>query len=380
MSKKSSSSNKRPIRLAIVIDDLAGGGAARVAAILGNRWAEKGWAIYMLTSDDGANPPLYTIHENIQHLPLSAYSNSRNAFHSIWLNMKRIRTLRRAIGNCAPDVVISFLDRNNVLTLLATYGMGVPVIVSERIDPHMEKIGRVWETLRSLTYLRASCLVVQTERAGMFFSSQVQKNMRIIPNPVIIPAQVLHERNSVNKKVILAMGRLTEQKGFDLLIDAFAQVAQRHSKWHLVIYGEGLERWALEKLIEKRGLSSRVQLPGITIKPFEEMARAELFVLSSRYEGFPNVLCEAMACGLAVISFDCPSGPREIIRDGVDGVLVLPGDVNALATALDDLMANPEKREQMSIRAPEVLERFSLKKIMEMWEQLIEEVLHAYKK
>ena len=219
-------------------------------------------------------------------------------------------------------------------------------------------------------------LVVQTQDVLNWAVLLVGKrNAQVIPNPIgeLVSRQV-GSTAEFPQPFILAVGRLDRQKGFDLLLHAFERLAGQHPNWSLVILGEGDERHSLEALIQKLHIEERVRLFGRHDNPASVMMQASLFVLSSRFEGFPNALLEAMACKLPVISFDCPSGPREIIRNGVDGILVSREDVDALVLAMQDLINHPEKREQLELRATEVTERFSLNRVMGMWEKVLMDV------
>jgi GalNAc-alpha-(1->4)-GalNAc-alpha-(1->3)-diNAcBac-PP-undecaprenol alpha-1,4-N-acetyl-D-galactosaminyltransferase len=367
------------MRVTLIISSLSSGGAERVITTMANYWARKGWQITLLTMDDGSEPPFYDLHSAITHHSLDVASVSNSPFQGCVNNIRRLKMLRRAIRASAPQVVISFMDRTNVLVLASVLGIPIPVVVSERINPRHYAIGQVWMLLRRLLYPHAARLVVQTDDVLSYFSARVQERTCVIPNPVLplaesAPQELLSDK-PCEQKTILAMGRLAEQKGFDLLLQAFAHVAPAHPDWSLEIWGDGLQRQSLERLIEKVGLVGRARLPGRTKQPFDIMRQADLFVMSSRYEGFPNTLCEAMACGLPVVSFDCPSGPRAIVRNGVDGVLVPGGDVKALAEMMDSLMSNAGERQQLASRATEVLVRFGLPKVMEMWEELIHAVV-----
>ena len=165
-------------------------------------------------------------------------------------------------------------------------------------------------------------------------------------------------------------------KGFDLLIEAFGRCATKHADWSLVILGEGPERASLQTFAVALGIADRVSLAGQVQEPATILNGADLFVLSSRSEGFPNALLEAMACQLPVVSTDC-GGPRNIIRDGVDGILVPPDDVTALADAMDRLMANPDERRRLGAGALEVIERFSMEKVMTMWDEAVTRACQA---
>jgi GalNAc-alpha-(1->4)-GalNAc-alpha-(1->3)-diNAcBac-PP-undecaprenol alpha-1,4-N-acetyl-D-galactosaminyltransferase len=364
------------VRCTLIISSLSAGGAERVMSRMANYWAAAGWEITLLSFDDGIKPPFYPLDTRIAHRPLKIAKNSPHPIVGIWHNLVGVRILRRAIIESKPAVVISFMDKINISTLLATRGLNIPTIVSERNDPAMYFPGKMWELLRQLIYPFADCLVVQTARASSYFPAKLQDRIRIVPNPVIVPpAAPALPKQRLGDRSVIAIGRLDPQKGFDLLLQAFARIKDRQPEWILTILGEGDLRPQLAALQDELGLQDRVQLLGLVDKPHEFLQQADLFVMSSRFEGFPNALCEAMVCGLPVISTDCPNGPREIIDDGVDGILVPTEDVPALAAAMDRLMADEHQRKSLATHAAKIVQRFGLEKVMTIWETLITELV-----
>lgn len=363
------------MRLTLIISSLQCGGAERVMTTMANYWARRGEEITLLTLDDRSKP-FYRLDEEVRHISLGVACSSANVAKGFSNNLKRIRSLRREIHHSRPDAVISFMDKTNVITLIATRGLGLPVIVSERTDPAMYQIGRIWNLLRELTYWSADCLVVQSKYMRSYFSSEVQARAWVIPNPVLRP-QALENSSAINlaKPTIVAMGRLERLKGFDLLLHSFARLSDRFGDWNLAILGEGPLRPELESLSNELGLAERVVMPGRVQNPHAILSQADLFVMSSRFEGFPNALCEAMACGLPVISTNCPTGPADIIRDGTDGLLVSRENVEALSTAMERLMSSEDERKRLACNATDVITRFGLEKVMKMWTDLLCEVI-----
>lgn len=362
----------------MVISSLKGGGAERVMSIMASHWAECGWTITLLTYDDGREAPAYDLHASVIRNHLRIERESRSVWAALTNNLRRLWVLRRAIIESTPDTIVSFLDEVNVRTILATLGLGIPVIVSERNNPFRKPLGKVWRILRRLSYRYATCVVTQTSDFLRYFSAAIQRRGHVIPNPVPFPKNVAAARISSRRMVVLAMGRLVRQKGFDRLLAAFSMIAADHKEWSLTIWGEGEDRQSLEMLRDRLELHRRVSLPGWTAEPLEEMRTAGLFVMSSRYEGFPMALCEAMACGVPVVSFDWP-GSRVIIRDGIDGILVSADDVEALATAMDRLMGDQSERERLGANGVQIATRFQKEHVMEMWETLIYNVIESSK-
>jgi glycosyltransferase involved in cell wall biosynthesis len=366
------------LRVTFVITNLDSGGAERVISIMANHWAQAGWPVTLLTFDEASAPPFYDLDSRIRLVPLGIYRASSNPAAAVASNLKRIKALRRAIRDSEPDVVISFLTFVNSLVLLATRGLGVPVVVSERNEPQMDPIGPAWKWLRRCTYSFATRLVTQTERGRESFPPAIQARTTVIPNPVprFQPVDRATPSFTLARPALVSMGSFHPKKGFDLLLRAFARLKDRHPDWMLTIIGDGPLRTQIESLRDALGLKDRVHLPGRVKTPNHVLMQADLFVLSSRWEGWPMALAEAMACGLPVIATDCRTGPREMIHHGVDGLLVPPEDVDALEDAMDSLMADESKRKQLASRAVEVAERFEPHKVMGMWEELLRRELH----
>lgn len=356
----------------LVCSSLGAGGAERVISTLANAWAAEGIEV-TLTTFGTLEDDFYPLDHRVERVGLDLLRASRTRTEVLTANWKRVRALRSMIQSRKPQVVISFMDKTNVLVLLATRGLGVPVVVSERIDPRHYPIAKGWDFLRRITYRWAASLVVQTNSVASWARDTLgQKKVRVIPNPVIPPPA---GRPLSRSNRIVAMGRLDRQKGFDLLIKAFAGIAARHSAWSVHIYGDGPERESLKELIAAEKMELRVRLEGRTNRPQDVLCAAEVFVLSSRFEGMPNVLLEAMSCGVACISFDCPSGPGEIIEQGRSGLLVPPEDVLSLAGAMDNLLTDPQMRSELGKAAADAMSRYSVGAVLQQWNVLLKEVV-----
>jgi GalNAc-alpha-(1->4)-GalNAc-alpha-(1->3)-diNAcBac-PP-undecaprenol alpha-1,4-N-acetyl-D-galactosaminyltransferase len=365
--------DERPFRLTAVINSLGAGGAERMMAILTEAWAARGWQIELILVLAGpSEQPFFKPDPRITVRYLDLYRPSRGLREAVRGNLRRLRVMRGAIRASRPDAVLAFMVETNVLTILATLGLRVPVVVQEHIYSSWPPLARPWRLLRLLTYPLASSVVALTPSALGTLGLARGRRGRVVPNPVLpVPANAV---GPADPPVIVAMGRLVPQKGFDLLLGAFARVAAVHDRWSLEVWGDGPERASLEQRRDELGLAGRVSFPGTTNVPYEVLRRASLFVMSSRREGFPMVLGEAMASSIPVVSFDCPSGPRELIRDGIDGLLIPPEDVDALAAGMERVITDPDLASRLASRAPEVVERFSLASVLERWDRIFAEV------
>jgi GalNAc-alpha-(1->4)-GalNAc-alpha-(1->3)-diNAcBac-PP-undecaprenol alpha-1,4-N-acetyl-D-galactosaminyltransferase len=352
-----------PMRLVLVAANLGPGGAEKVMTLLANAWARQGTCITLITLD-GTTGSFFPLDRSVERLATETFVGGPGLLFRL---VRDAVKLRRIVRRISPDAVVSFINSTNVLVLLALLGTRYPRVVSERSDPAIAPLGAFWRALRWMLYPTADRVVVQTSSAAAFFRGRVMRKVAVIPNPVIMPPGNMPADVDVPRPAIVSLGRFTEEKRFVDLIDAFATVAPRHPEWSLMIAGDGPLRADLERRIETLGLSGRARLPGLTKAPAAFLRRADIFVLSSRFEGFPNALCEAMALGRPVIATDCPSGPRHIVTHQSNGLLVPPMRPERLAEAIEALIGSPEKRAALGTAAALITETFAIGPILAEW-------------
>ena len=354
-------------KLMIVTHKMSGGGCERVIAQLLNCFARDGIECKLVT--ECGVPSFYDLPESVEQIYLTFGKTLPTGKIP-----KAYRKLRKLVKQEKPDLVLAMPEKVNVWTVLFLLGTKVPVVVSERNDPHRHPENRLKRILRSFVYPFADGFIFQTSDAAACFSKSIQKRGVVLDNPLDtsrIPARYEGER----RKVIVAAGRLHEQKNFDLLIRAFARFYKDHHAYSLVICGEGPEKERLMKTASRLGVAGAVELPGQSRTLLEDINDCAMFVLSSDYEGMPNVLLEAMACGLSCIATDCPiGGVRSLMTNGQDGLLIPVGGERELLAAMERLANDPALSERLGRSAAQIRLRLDETRVAEKWRDYLETV------
>ena len=354
--------------LVLVTGSLQGGGAERQLADMANYWAAKGVSVTFATWTGAEVADFYRLDGGIRRAHLDVPSASGGLVQKIVANVRRVLKLRRLLSLLEPDAVLSFLPESNVLTILAAARLPTRVCIAERAQPASDTtVPPMWRMLRRILYGRSDAIVAQTNDAAEWIRARWRKPAVVIPNSLrAMPAPV-----QTREPLVVAIGRLTRQKGFDLLLRAMARAVPAFPEWSTVIIGDGVERARLQQLSEELGLRERVRLLGEISDVETWLAKAGMVVQPSRFEGFPNVVLEAMAMGAAVVSADCRAGPADLIEDGVNGRLVPVEDVETLASVMTELMSQPQVRADLGREAMKVRQRFQQDLIMPRWEEVL---------
>lgn len=364
------------MHIMIVIHSLRGGGAERVTANLSDYWYRLGYQVSVVTQLDESND-VYSLSPGVNRYVMHTAHDSGGGLRGVWANWRRGRRLRALLKKHRPDCVLGMMTTSAVLCAIAARGLNIRTVAVEHTHPPKQTLPNAWEKLRQWGYQRVDVVVTLTHATAQWVRTHIPgAKVTVIPNAVSWPLKnmepMINARKEPERFRLLAVGRYHSVKGFDRLIEAFALLAKYFPNWDLAIVGDGPERHALAEQIRGLNLQSRVRLVGQVGNMQDWYQSADLYVLSSRYEGLSNTLLEAMACGVPAVAVDCDVGPREIIRNGLDGILVNPpDDIEALAAHLSDMMARPLKRAAIARRAVDVRDRFSVPRVMLQWEKVL---------
>ena len=351
------------MKVFFLLSSLGAGGAERVVSLLANKMVERGHQVKIICLK--FNDVYYQLDSRVT-VTLAMKKTKNRLTELFWL--------RNYIKKQNPDVVIPFTEGVYCFTILSLLGTGIPIIASERLDP--AAMSPLRKFLKRLLLPYADWLVVQTQSIKEYFPKKIQAKTSIIYNPVV--TDVFREIDNGQLKIenegklnrIISVGRLYPQKNQEIMIRAFAKVAEEFPDWQLVIYGEGPLRESLELIVESLEMQGRVLLPGRTEHVIEELRKSKIFCMSSDYEGMSNSMIEAICVGLPVISTKV-SGTEELIKDGVNGILVEIGDETQLAFSMAQLMASPISRKAMSVFNKNRSCLFTIGSIVNKWEVLI---------
>lgn len=338
------------------IGTLTNGGAERVVSILSGKMAEQGMNVEILTYYD--MPVFYQVHPDVKITCVEKETGTKS-------KGKNFLWVRKYFKEHA-DVLISFLAPFNIFALVCNLGTGTPIIVADRNDPTKIPSNTLVRKVRDFLYRFADGIVVQTKKNQSYFCKQVQKKSVVIYNPINLGDKAGSALQTAKAKKIVSVGRLMAQKNQKMLFATFKNVSEKYPDYQLVIYGEGPMREELEAYAKELGIEKNISLPGSVSDVHDRIKDAEVFVLSSDYEGMPNALIEAMCLGLPVISTKV-SGATDLIKNHENGLLTELDNQKELEAAMMELIENPILEEKLAKNATQLNDSLELSKIMNQW-------------
>lgn len=359
---------EKPMHIAMLIGALTKGGAERVMVNLADYFAEKGYLVTMVTQYQKEDE--YPLNEKVKRV-ISDITEEETTGSRLVNFKRRFCKLRGIWKQERPDVILSFIGKNNMMAILTSRFLNIPVAVSVRAEPTEEYYNTWMRFMAKHLFAKADGVVLQTRRCFDFFPEKVQKKAVILKNP--ISKVFFRERfEGERENTIVAVGRVDENKNHEMLIRAFAEIAEEFPFYQLIIYGEGESRERLIALIKEMKLSDRILLPGSIANVADAIYKTRVFVLPSNTEGVPNTLIEAMLMGLTVIATDCPcGGPADLIEDKINGILTPVGDVKAMKENLQFLLKNLQIADEFGRNAGKTADIFKPERVYASWEAFL---------
>lgn len=354
-------------KICLVIPSLQPGGMERVMSELAKYfYSNKRYEVHLVLYGIKREIFYQIPSEIIIHKPVFEFNNEKRT----WYTFKTLLFLRNTIKTIKPGTILSFGELWNNLVLLATFGLGVPVFVSDRCQPD-KSLGLMHDFLRKILYPKAKGIICQTEKAKQIYQKSIKhSNIKVIGNPIRV---IQTENYLLRENIILSVGRLIQTKNFDELIKIFASL--NAPDWKLIIVGDNAlkqdNKTLLNELIISLGIQDRVELVGKKSNVELYYLNAKIFAFCSSSEGFPNVIGEAMSAGLPVVAYDCIAGPSDLIEDSKTGFLVPLHDTITFKYKLQILIDNPKLIESMGKASKESIKKFSCEIINKQFEEFI---------
>ena len=354
-------------RIFLIVSSIEKGGTQKIILDLFNYWKKKGHNVKIITFDKKID---LKIKKNLINLKLQ--NTSKNLFHAIFNNLKRIYKLRNIIKNNKYNHIVSFISTTNILAIISNIGLKNNLIISERNDPELQNIGYIWIILRKVFYRYADKVSANSKKACTYLEKFVpKKKIFFIPNHIFLNK---NKQKIKKDKILLAIGRLHYQKGFDTLIDSFNLSKIYKIGWKLVILGKGPEEKFLKKKVKNLKLSNKVLFKGFK-DPMPWYKKSKIFVLSSRYEGTPNVLLEAVSMHLPTIITNSCYGAKYYLKNNISTLEAPVNNYKALSKLIQKLANNNNLQKKISNEAYKNMKRLgNYKKIFRMWDSFLKEI------
>lgn len=344
-------------KICFVVGKLYNGGAERVVSILANAFLKRGYETTIVYFESAKNE--YYVDKCVKRKIIPFEKGKILTF---------INTIK-FIKKKNFDIVIGFDIFPNLICSTLALITNKKIVISERNAPKQVSINPLLRLMRYIVYGFADIVVFQTEEAMNCYRKGISKKGIVIKNPVI---PNLPKRSKIHKKEIVAMGRLTKQKNYSLLLQAAKEVHEEFPEYVFKIYGQGELKYELERTIKQYEAEEYVLLKGYCDDVCKEIVDADIFVMTSLYEGMPNSLIEAMCMGFPVISSDCPSGgPRELIKHKENGLLFKNNDLEDLVKQIKFLLKDPIVKESYAAKAQELKKELSEENIINSWIEVI---------